>query len=533
MRFLPIVARELREAGRRRGTYWIRVGTAAVGLLAGGWVMLLSHRQSPHDMGVAMFVTLAIATYFYSLFIGVIRTADCLSEEKREGTLGLLFLTDLKGYDIVLGKLVASSINACYGMLALFPIMAIPLLLGGVTVQEFGRVALVATNTMIFSMAVGMFASAVSRDERRAVALAISVLLLFAGGFPFLCAILQDCGVSRPSAELWLIPSPGYAAVMAFEVMATVGSPNHFVHSVVFTQVLSWLLLAGASWIVPRTWQDRVLDPAAGARRRQQAAMEAVSGHPRRVSRQRWLDLNPIFWLVSRRQSKFISIWIVLGLGAACWAAGLLLEPLSWKTDEAYIWTSVLAHLALKFWLGTEAVRRFCLDRQSGAMELLVSTPLPVHEIVRGQVMGLERQFAGPALLVLGVDFVFMMAGSRSTDWVIVWVAWMVMLVADLLALTWLGMWRGLNSRRPMRAAAAAFVRVLVLPWVLFGALATLVALGSSVSRTFDWDSNLFVLFWALIGLGIDAGFGIPAHRRLLAEFRTVVAGRFDQRGSA
>ena len=31
-------------------------------------------------------------------------TADCLSEEKREGTLGLLFLTDLRGYDIVVSS---------------------------------------------------------------------------------------------------------------------------------------------------------------------------------------------------------------------------------------------------------------------------------------------------------------------------------------------------------------------------------------------------------------------------------------------
>ena len=29
-------------------------------------------------------------------------TADSLSAEKREGTLGLLFLTDLRGYDVVL-----------------------------------------------------------------------------------------------------------------------------------------------------------------------------------------------------------------------------------------------------------------------------------------------------------------------------------------------------------------------------------------------------------------------------------------------
>src|SRR5256885_5281345 len=54
--------------------------------------------------------------FVYCLFIGARLTADCLSEEKREGTLGLLFLTDLKGYDVVFGKLAATSVNSIYAL---------------------------------------------------------------------------------------------------------------------------------------------------------------------------------------------------------------------------------------------------------------------------------------------------------------------------------------------------------------------------------------------------------------------------------
>ena len=86
------------------------------------------------------------------MFTGVRSTADCLSEEKRDGTLGLLFLTDLKGYDVVGGKLVATSLNAFYGLTAIFPLLAIPLLMGGVTNGEFWRMALVLANTFLFSL---------------------------------------------------------------------------------------------------------------------------------------------------------------------------------------------------------------------------------------------------------------------------------------------------------------------------------------------------------------------------------------------
>ena len=74
-----------------------------------------------------------------TLLAGIFTTADCLSEEKREGTLGLLFLTDLKGYDIVLGKIVAASVNWFFGLLALFPVLALSLLMGGVAPGEFWR----------------------------------------------------------------------------------------------------------------------------------------------------------------------------------------------------------------------------------------------------------------------------------------------------------------------------------------------------------------------------------------------------------
>src|SRR5580765_4252733 len=119
MTFLPIVARELRVTARRRGTYWSRFGAALAAIGVGSCMMLIPDFRAGPRMGMALFIALSIISFIYSLFAGIFTTADCLSEEKREGTLGLLFLTDLKGYDIVIGKIVASSLNVAYGMLAL------------------------------------------------------------------------------------------------------------------------------------------------------------------------------------------------------------------------------------------------------------------------------------------------------------------------------------------------------------------------------------------------------------------------------
>src|ERR1044071_9279281 len=48
----------------------------------------------------------------------ILLTADCVSRERREGTLGLLFLTDLRGIDVILGKLAAKGIVPMYCLLA-------------------------------------------------------------------------------------------------------------------------------------------------------------------------------------------------------------------------------------------------------------------------------------------------------------------------------------------------------------------------------------------------------------------------------
>ena len=107
-------------------------------------------------IGRSLFNLLSLAAFGYCVVAGIRGTSDALSQEKREGTLGLLFLTDLKGYDIVLGKLAATSLNAFYGLLAIFPVMAISLLAGGVAGAEFWRVVLVSVNNLLFSLAVGM-----------------------------------------------------------------------------------------------------------------------------------------------------------------------------------------------------------------------------------------------------------------------------------------------------------------------------------------------------------------------------------------
>ena len=93
MRFLPIVRRELGVAARRRGTYWVRTWVAFTVVIIGTWIVLINKDESPKNIAQMLFYSITAGGLLYCLLIGLRTTADCISEEKRNGTLGLLFLT--------------------------------------------------------------------------------------------------------------------------------------------------------------------------------------------------------------------------------------------------------------------------------------------------------------------------------------------------------------------------------------------------------------------------------------------------------
>ena len=173
MTWLPVVERELRVAARRPVTFRVRFW-AVLGMLGVlGWIMVESSSTfrgtNPSQAGRQLLQPLSMLAFIFAISIGVIATSDSVSEEKREGTLGLLFLTDLKGYDVILGKLVAHSINAFYALVAILPILGMPLLMGGVTLTQFLKLIVALITAVVLSLSAGIFVSTGSGLENSAL----------------------------------------------------------------------------------------------------------------------------------------------------------------------------------------------------------------------------------------------------------------------------------------------------------------------------------------------------------------------------
>jgi hypothetical protein len=492
-------------------------------------------------MAMALFCVLTGGGVLFALLSGPRATADCISEEKREGTLGLLFLTDLKGYDVVLGKLVAGSLNSFYTVVAILPTMAIPLLLGGgITLSEIGRMALVTVSALFFSLAMGIWVSAMSRSAQKAAALSSLFIFLVTAALPACGGLVAAAHTAPKVHRLFLAPSVGFAYYLAFDAPYKSDKVWYW-SSLGIVHGLSWLGLILACVITPASWQDRPIGAAQLNWRQRWRAWGYGSPEQRLAFRRRLLQINPVFWLAARARAKAFGLWVFLGVLACVWAWCWWKFRKEWLNEGIYLTTAVLVNLAVRYWLAGEATRALGDQRKNGALELLLSTPLYIENILRGQWLALRRQFLGPVLTILTVETLFMVACAREAVpdeergfWLSLWIGGMLMLLADLVALYSIGLWQGLTARNPLRALGGTLARVLVVPWIAYAAVLLLMVLAQLGGRSYHPNPTwqFFLGLWFGLGIAADLLFGIWSWQKLLTEFRLAAQEQYTRRDS-
>ena len=537
MTFLPIVERELRVAARKKGTYLTRIGVGMGAMVLGAVAGLATVVNPALRFGTVFFQTLSAVAMLYCLGAGRFLTADCLSAEKREETMGLLFLTDLKGYDVVLGKLAATSLNGLYGLLAVLPVLAITMVTGGIAFGEFCRAALVLLDTFLFSLAVGIFASSLTREFRSAMALNFYVLLGLTAMPPALAALWRLLfptsffSISAMAMGLFL-PCPIYTLVLAFDAQYKAAAAQ-FWSSAAFILAMSWLLLALACQITPRSWQARPAARAKKASRREEAARCQA-----RALRNRLLDQNAYYWLAARPWWKPRLVWVLIGL-ALLWLVTVTLS-VGWLDEFVCLVVAFTLNGTFKCWITLEAGQTLAEDAKSGAFELLLSTPLAGREIVRGQMLALRRQFLQPLMVVAGMElflFRLLMAGPahlRSFSagfYFFICLAVILLLGADAITLSLVAMVACLTEKNQTTALLKTVRLVLVLPWALWAVVAILLHawafLFPDTSDLFRSLRELDLASWFGIGMLLDLFFGWKAWRRLTGDFRELALRRF------
>lgn len=456
MTLLPIVVRELRTAARRRATYRSRVFAAGIAFFFLFSFLVIDSlarmRSFSPNRGKPIFDVLCYLAFVLCHLEALRKTADSISGEKRDGTIGLLFLTDLKGYDIVLGKLVSTSLESLYGLLAILPVLGLPLLMGGVTGTDFRQSVLALVNTLFFALAVGMLVSSLYRSRQTVTTVTLAILLL-----------VNVVPVLTPVREIALF-SPLHLMDGALGGFRYQPGAN-FVESMGAVGLLGMVALIGASFAAPRLWQE---GEARGIGGKSPQAQSQADRERRSRTRTEQLARNPILWLAHRQvSSSRWRIWAVIII--IVFVACAIIMP-NVGRSRAFVAQSLLVFWLLNFLpllnLATKAPRFLMEARRTGSLELILSTPLGVDKIISGQRQALEKSCALPIVLVPLFEVVIAGLSDPSGTGLMVCVLFACYYILQAFAVANAGMWFGLICRSETAAVTRTVILVMLLPMV-------------------------------------------------------------------
>ena len=174
MACLPIIERELRVALRKRRPARSRLKVAAAAAGGAMLFLVLGTLTGSRDLGRNLGEMLCVAGLYFVLRAPRL-TAGILAEERRNQTLGLLFLSGLGVGEVFASKLLSAALIAFNDLLALFPLLALPFLIGGVSFELFLATICALPALMLFALAVSLLGSVLTQDDGTAVVLAVVV----------------------------------------------------------------------------------------------------------------------------------------------------------------------------------------------------------------------------------------------------------------------------------------------------------------------------------------------------------------------
>jgi ABC-type transport system involved in multi-copper enzyme maturation permease subunit len=481
VQFLPVINRELRASARHAFTYYLRTLGAGALLLASLFFGLENGFES--NFGGKLFGYLHF-TMFYAIWLLVpLLAADCISRERREGTLGLLFMTGLGGSDIVVAKSAAQGLRALTLWLAVAPVLAMPFLLGGVSWQEAMLSLAINSSAMCWALAAGVLGSAWSKTWGRAVlrasifALFFLVLMSLTEGWS-LTSLLR-AGRASPWVSNGLRHLSSFNLNLDYTFLLGIGFITNLSRGlaiVIFRTItngqLAWLAtvsfaisllglalsihLAGVK--TRRIWQE---PPPS----RQQIWLHKTFCTPVfwlslfHSWMKRKLDANPIGWLEQRTWSGRLITWGWLAVVISLYSV-VLSDPGFFQRSSAP--QNIMGWLLLLS-LAISTAASFRRERESGVLELLLVSPIGERTIISGRLRGLWGQFL-PAFGLLLLVWLYLATISLTREAA---VGPIIFYAATFLSLPVTGLYFSLRCRAFIAALLGALGTSIIVPVVI------------------------------------------------------------------
>jgi ABC-type transport system involved in multi-copper enzyme maturation permease subunit len=454
------------EVGKRGGVLWA------------DWRVPQTQRQDVLRFNQSFFQRFTLVQFAVILLLTPGVTAGAIAEEKERRTLEFLLTTELRGHEIVLGKLLSRLAYMILLVLTGLPMLALLQLLGGVD-PNLILAGFAASGLTLFSLAcLSILNSVLAAKPRTAIFAAYIEIVLYLAGTLLFVEVSDPAGIPEPVQ--WLCAGNPYLAFTKLrESLKTTGTLANL--QLIFTQyaffhgLLALLCLIGALFGL-RLWNR--WQASQGSRR-----SFVVFLKPKRLPRVGrrpvlWKELHAEPFLRMKRGGMIVltSLWFgCLLIGGLVLFAQLFIQLYvgSLPKDLAAVTqrlTTITACLAI-VGAAIHTAGAFSGERDRQTLDSLLTTPLENRAIVWGKWWG---------------GFL-----SVRKAWYCLAAIWVVGLITSTL--------------RPFA------VPLLVLACLVYTALAASVGLWFSlVCRT-----TLRAMFWTLIVLVMVGG----GHRILMSFF--------------
>ncbi len=422
----PIFVREALTAPRRLSHYLMRSGFVA-GLL----ILFYSIRQATigfqdvlfagdvASFSAMTFKVFALLQLTLGMFFATVFTASNVAQEKDRRTLILLLMTDLRNYELAVGKLLASLLIVGVLLTTSLPVFCFLKLLGGITWSQILWAEAVVGSAALAAGCWGCFV-AFWRDKTFQT-LAISVL-----GIVLFVLVAHGLGTfANPSLALAspygglidvLDPlsqnKPGLIVVSALPTVVTMLALSFILSIVTITQLRRWNPSKELHQSVAESSPDRA-NAAEGTPTSHQEIAGIALPTQGRVHRVVW-D-SPIIWreMRTRAYGRRI-IWIKLAyVTLALLIAGSAI--LTSSHDNNLILGMVTAPAFAFLGIGilsllltnAQAVTSITNERDGGTLEILLVTDLRPHEFILGKIGGAlwnsREMILMPLLMITGM----------------------------------------------------------------------------------------------------------------------------------
>ena len=507
----PIFEREVLTTPRRLSHYLMRSGFVAALL-----ILFYSLRQATigfQDIvfagDVASFSAMAFRVFALlqltlSLFFSTLFSASLVAQEKDRRTLILLLMTDLRNYELSVGKLLASLLNVGVLLAVSWPVFCFLKLLGGVTWEQIlWSQAIVLSATL----AAGSWGCLVAFwREKTFQTLAISVL----GVVVFLLAA-HGLGVAVDRSLTAISPYDGLLRVLNPPELSQLG----VVRVSAWTSVLVQLGLAGFL-IVTTIQRLRVWNPSKEVHQSVAEAddvaapagvVETSGPVVKREHRHVWNQ--PVIWREMRTRAygrrmiwiKLSYIVLTLVLAATSWSQPTV------EAQESLVLGMVSAPAFSLLGIGilslllcnAQAVTSITNERDGGTLQILLVTDLRPWEFMFGKIGGAlwnaREMLLLPLLLTVAMGISGVVPGLTPENIVYVSVTYTVL---ALFAVA-LGLHAGLSYENSRQAIAHSLGTMFFLCIGIFVFMLLLVEARSS----FAIQLQSFILFIGFGSLGL------------------------------